>query len=95
MIQEARTVRNGAGILYWLCQPPRDRATTYNEGFSGPPVIARLGTTDKVKRYQTVKAYVIRVCTDFEELAGFKSRFLSLTERPKISIPKVKAYSNL
>ena len=87
VIQEERVIRNGTGMLFWLCQPTEKRCTTYNDGLSGPPVIARLGTTDKTKRFQTIKAYVIRSCTEFDQLAGCERKFLKMTERPKISIP--------
>ena len=86
VMNESRTVRNGAGIHYWICQPGEHTATTWNGGFSGPPVVAALGTTNKLRRYQAIKAYVMRVCMEFPELNACERKLIQLTSRPFLSI---------
>ena len=85
-MNETRTVRNGAGVIHWLCQPVGGRSTTWNGGNSGPPVVATLGTTNKLARYQAMKAYVIRACMEFPELTACERKFIKMTTRPRLSI---------
>ena len=86
VMNETRTVRNGAGILHWICQTGEDTATTWNGGFSGAPVVASLGTNNKLVRYQAIKAYVMRVCMEFPELNACERKFIQMTSRPFLSI---------
>ena len=86
VMNESRTVRNGAGILHWICQTGESTATTWNGGFSGAPVVASLGTTNKLTRYQAIKAYVMRVCMEFTELNACERKFIQMTSRPFMSI---------
>ena len=85
-MNEERTVRNGAGIVHWLCQVGDGTTTTWNGGFSGAPVVASLGTNNKLTRYQAMKAYVVRVCMEFPELNACERKFIQMTSRPFLSI---------